>query len=202
MKQVHTRGFSALRSHMGSPAASCWRQLRSCLRVAAAQWPQQPAINERMFPNASKWKLPQDYKSLESKFNADGGTRRMGVDITSLKNSTTTQKLRLPVCALPSHPAGDTSLKPTALFSKHEADKWHHLLFTQAEDQEKLTDMASLVVCFKVYFIYFNMLGFHWSLEKNQKGRLTETGSKPLCAAFQASIFTRGTAHLDSTPLT
>lgn len=56
----------------------------------------------------------------------------------------TTQKLWLPcLCPLPSHPDEITSLKPPTSPPKplSEADKWHHLPFTQAEGQRKQTDL-------------------------------------------------------------
>lgn len=55
---------------------------------------------------------------LSQIFNADGG-KGNGVGITSLKNSASTQKPRLPVCVHSPRPDGNTSLKPPSLFSKH-----------------------------------------------------------------------------------
>lgn len=66
----HSRIFCALMTDLlpGSPTAA----QRLPRRAAAAQWPQQPAVNEKMLTNASMWKLPQNWKRLESKFNHDG----------------------------------------------------------------------------------------------------------------------------------
>lgn len=81
----------------------------------------------------------------------------MSMKTCKLLRQDTTQKTDTAcLCPPPAHPDGNTSLKSPASSSKHlsKADKWHHLPFTQAEGQEKLTDLAFFVVCFKALFFF------------------------------------------------
>lgn len=100
-------------------------------------------------------------RGLSQVFNADGGEGEGGgyhiTEKFSYHTGTHVACLCPPSSSRWKHLTETTSF----IFKTCEADKWHHLQFAQAEDQEKLTDMASSVVCFKSYFIYFNMLGFH-----------------------------------------